>query len=79
MKDWAALAGRPKCSGDVVSGLLVEVVVGEAVGVHAGVGDEDALEPVEDEEERLAVEGGEQLVFALAGFGVLLYVLAGSV
>ncbi len=63
--------GQADSVGDVVRCLSVEVVVGEVGGVHAGVGDEDSFEAVEDEEEGLAVEGGEELCLAV-GRGDLL-------
>ena len=49
-------AERP---GDNVGGVLVEVVIGQASGIHARIGDQETLQAIEDEQEGLAVEDGE--------------------
>ncbi len=44
--------------GDHIGGALVEVVIDQASGIHARIGDEKPFQAIEDEEEWLAVEDG---------------------
>jgi hypothetical protein len=50
---------KAQFTGDHVGGALVEVVIGQTGGIHARIGDEEALQAIEDEQEWLAVEDGE--------------------
>ena len=51
--------------GDVVGGLLVQIIIGQVRGVHARIGEQDALQAVEHQQEGPLVEHLPELVFPL--------------
>ena len=67
--DCAAVSGRPARRAMCVRRLGVEVVVRQVRRIYPRVGDQLALQPVEDHQVRLAVEDRQELILAIADRG----------